>query len=194
MTFKKRAILTLCTILFSCVLATATVIVVFAVEQVGLTTNINVTYTSDVVGVRYGLKYKNSTDTGYTYLDKDVSLSSEGNAPAVATSDISEAQIVLNADNPYCIICWEFVRSGASDFTASLTYEDTGDEDGGFALAINSATNTLSSWNTISSISTRSGVISNYIQYFAYKITMNSKYEDVVFSGNFNWTFTSSIT
>ncbi len=198
MTFKKKTIISLFAISGTFVLAIMLVVGIFAISNVSVKTNMSVTYTSNVVGATYSLRYSNGS-ASYTYVERDISINSAGSNPSVTTSDISNDYTQLDTTNTYCTWCWEFKNTGTNAFTASLTYQDTEIADVSMTIKIYSTTGTstpldinfssvvLGNLTYFDNITISSG--STMYFYVKYVLNTNSQYAEL--SGNFNWTLTA---
>ncbi len=197
MTFKKKTMVSLCMVAITFVLAIFGVVGIFAISNVKVVTNMSVTYTSNVVGAMYGLSYSNRS-SAFSYIERDVSLSSAGSNDVVVTSsDMSNDYTQLDTtSNTYCIWRWEFKNTGSNPFTATLVYEDTGVGD--VSLTINRKSSTSSSAGSLSGIGTTSLGSQTYFDnvtvnagttmYFFVQFTIDTKTQYAEFSGKFSWT------
>ncbi len=198
MTFKKRTIICLCTISATLVFALISVIAVFAVSNIKVKTNMSVTYTSNVVGATYSLRYRDAV-VGYTYIDEGVDISSAGEDPVVTTSQIGNEQTELGSSNNYGIWCWSFKNTGANAFNLTLNYEDADNRDRGINIAVLRNTRsdaTSSNINTAVSLGSQTYFNSESLQpgstaYFYVKIVLDANSQYAEMSGTFNWTLTT---
>ncbi len=213
MTFKKRAIISLLTVGIMCVFAIVSVVSVFAISSKSITTKVSISYISSVVGASYSFAYKNSTDEDYIYLEEDVPVTANlSSSPTYNTTGITDEEVKLSGDeNPYFILRWDLKNTGAAKFTYKLKYEDSGDADSGVKITslyksqapISQGLQTcLDSEITkevqLGSITLIAGggnvdvLSSNYCYSYFIKVTLNDKYTNALYDGDFSWTITSN--
>ncbi len=201
MTFKKKTVISVTTICLTFVFALASVIVIFALNNLSVTTNISITYQSTVAGAEYSFGYRNSDDAGtsFTYLNQSVAIDSQGddNKEPFATTGISASQVELGEDNKFFILYWQIKNTGDEPFKATLTYTDGGDTDTGLTITKFSeiSTTTLTDFTTInqpvslgnqtyvSTIAVGKGeVLHVYV-----KVELASVAKNAIYTGDFAW-------
>ncbi len=199
MTFKKKAIISACTIVAILVIAVVSVITIFASNSLTIQTNVNVGYTSTVVGASYSFGYKNADegDGAFYMVDQDVAINSVGSEPGYNTSEgLSESNVPLSVDNQYFIVMWTIENTGSEDFTATLNYTDTGDADSNITIAVYAAKTDITNESQISTPinkGTQTYVDSvtlseSDVLYVYVKIGVEELKDNAEITGDFAWT------
>ncbi len=131
MTFKKKAIISACTLALVVVISIFSVVAVLAASQISVTTQVRVTYSSSIVAGKMKTSYKLGTDAWITDIESTLDSTSgdDGSDPAPVNVD-GLNNIVLTEAKPY--VYFRFVIENTSDtnnFQMQLTYANDTDKD-----------------------------------------------------------------
>ncbi len=170
---------------------------------------------------KISLYYKLAGDSVYTLASGDASFNkNDVNPSGFATSSITNEEIELSEEHPYFILCWKVenttqnsVNYQTKKFNVKLDYLDTEETDKKVTIRYTDSYAILSSSYTsggymlekIQDTSiTRAKSLGNltyvssttidvdYVYFYYVKVTIEDKYEDAVFSGDFTWTITEA--
>ena len=192
---KKKLAITLGAVSVAIIVVLASVIIALASQIANITTNVSVTYTSKEVAGNFTASYiVGGVETAMTTASGGQKITLNGGEDDNNNGTLSPTgSIALSKEARNIIFKYSFTNTGSMKYWASVSYTDTDETDKNYIITYSTDGTTYSSANTGLEVD---GVVSGQEEtdpkYYYIKVEIDKVSRDTVFTGNFNWMFTTN--